>query len=214
MLQLKVCPPSMKPHIDVVLNGEYDVPITFGGNPVILDIGANIGSFSVWAEDRWKGMIYAYEPNKENYDMLVINANGSPNIHCIHAAVRKDIIENKLYDGAYNCGECSFHQLGNQKETFTIVPVIPVSDLPACDILKIDTEGCEVEILSEMAVLGKLDTVKIILLEFHSELDRRKIDKILSNYVLCGGYCARPDMGTFKYVSTDIYEMSKRLNSS
>jgi len=42
------CPPTMLSHVRKVLAGEYDVPYQ-AAKPVILDIGANVGSFAVWA---------------------------------------------------------------------------------------------------------------------------------------------------------------------
>ena len=40
-------------------------------NDVVVDVGANIGAFSVLAAKKaFDGKIYAYEPDKENCDML------------------------------------------------------------------------------------------------------------------------------------------------
>jgi precorrin-6B methylase 2 len=51
------------------------------------------------------------------------------------------------------------------------------SGLDRLDVLKIDTEGCEVAILESLR--GLLDRVKIIYLEFHNEPDRKVIDAML-----------------------------------
>ena len=39
--------PNMLSHLSKVLHGEYDIPIILN-NPVILDIGSNVGSFMTW----------------------------------------------------------------------------------------------------------------------------------------------------------------------
>jgi hypothetical protein len=51
--------------------------------------------------------------------------------------------------------------------------------IEAVDVLKIDTEGCEMPILKEMGEV--LSSIKIIHLEFHSEDDRREIDRLLGD---------------------------------
>jgi len=48
------CPPSMAAHVQKVLRGEYEVSYQHP-HPVILDIGANVGSFAAWAMQRWPG---------------------------------------------------------------------------------------------------------------------------------------------------------------
>ena len=42
------CPATMRRHVQKVLGGEYDIPYRHNA-PVILDIGANVGSFDAWA---------------------------------------------------------------------------------------------------------------------------------------------------------------------
>ena len=46
------CPATMRRHVQKVLGGEYDIPYRHNA-PVILDIGANVGSFAAWALKRW-----------------------------------------------------------------------------------------------------------------------------------------------------------------
>jgi hypothetical protein len=41
----------MRRHVQKVLAGEYDIPYRHKA-PVILDIGANVGSFAAWALKR------------------------------------------------------------------------------------------------------------------------------------------------------------------
>ena len=67
------CPPSMAVHVQKVLQGEYDLPYQHP-RPVILDIGANIGSFAAWAIQRWPGcFVHCYEPLPANFELLRLN---------------------------------------------------------------------------------------------------------------------------------------------
>jgi predicted RNA methylase len=69
-------PDSVYGAVVEVLTGEYE-PGYFGEGLTILDIGANVGSFSLWANLRWPGStIYAYEPHPGTCAMLKRNLAG------------------------------------------------------------------------------------------------------------------------------------------
>ncbi len=77
----------MESSLREVLEGEYDAPY-FGDGLTIVDVGANVGSFSLWADLRWpRSTIHAYEPNPSTFDMLVRNVGHLPNIRCEQVAV-------------------------------------------------------------------------------------------------------------------------------
>jgi hypothetical protein len=80
-------PAAMESSLREVLEGEYDAPY-FGDRLTIVDVGANVGSFSLWADLRWpQSTIHAYEPNPTTFDMLVRNVGHLPNIRCEQVAV-------------------------------------------------------------------------------------------------------------------------------
>lgn len=72
----------------------------------------------------------------------------------------------------------------------------PPSVLPRADILKMDVEGAEIEIMSGLARI-EFDAV---LLEYHSEANRRMVDQLLDQYVLVGGEIRTVDRGVLKYL--------------
>lgn len=194
-IQLK-CPENFRRHAKKVLAGEYDVPY---GHPaaVILDVGANIGSFAVWAARRWPGCeIHCYEPVAENFALL------AENVSALGARVRLnrfaigDPSHREVFLGKNNCGECSFFQLGEQSEQTVAVETRPPSTMPPAHILKMDTEGAELEILAGLAQID----YDLILMEFHSERNRREVDRLLADYVLVGADVSRPDRGVLKYM--------------
>lgn len=195
------CSRAMRPHCESVLAGEYDVPgLSFEGPITILDIGAHAGAFSLWAIRRWpSAQIIAYEPQPdvfENY--LHPNTCDEPGIVRGCVAVRAEAGKAVLHRGRNNQGEASFH---NDNPDTIEVDCVAAKDLPFSHVLKIDTEGCEVEILH-----GYLSDFwpgpKAILLEFHSAEDRRRIDNQLAirGYDLIRGQIHHKDMGTLCYV--------------
>src|SRR4051812_9127159 len=80
-------PAAMESSLREVLEGEYDAPY-FGDGLTIVDVGANVGSFALWADLRWpRSTIHAFEPNPSTFDMLVRNVAHLPNIRCEQVAV-------------------------------------------------------------------------------------------------------------------------------
>ncbi len=75
------------------------------------------------------------------------------------------------------------------------------------DVPKVDTEGWEVEILS---CLGeRLKDVDYVLVEYHSEQDRRTIDTLLTSHTLFGSHAPQIGLGTMKYVRTALIDNVK-----
>jgi FkbM family methyltransferase len=192
-----ICPPSMAVHVQKVLGGEYDLPYEHP-NPVILDIGANIGAFALWAVGRWPGCrLHCYEPLPSNFDLLRQNLAHLPAATVsLHAFAIGDPSRTRLFLGKNNCGEASFFDLGEQSSESVEVLTRSPDVLPGANLIKVDAEGSEVEILAGM---GRIES-DVIVLEYHSESNRRRVDALLAGYVLVGGQVRGPHRGVLKYV--------------
>jgi FkbM family methyltransferase len=128
-----------------------------GSNPrVIFDIGANIGCTSVlFANSYPNAIIYAFEPVPENYELLVENVKAYPNVQPINLALGAKTEERKIMasDDEYNFGGFSFHEKGSDPlktqsvQVMDIIEFMESKSIQKIDLLKIDTEGCEKEIL-------------------------------------------------------------------
>jgi FkbM family methyltransferase len=187
-------PDNMVKHIEKIFEGEYDIAYQ-NSNPIILDIGGNIGGFSLWANQRWaNSKIYSYEPIKNNFSLLKENTKDMDNITISNVAIGSKEETRRMYYGAHNIGECSFEHGLEQIEDGEDVSVMPASLLPKADIVKIDTEGAEIEILENMTI--KPD---VYLIEFHSAYNRRRIDNILYDYTLVSASIPLPNYGILKY---------------
>jgi len=196
------CPDNMRPHCQKIFDGEYDVPIT-PLTPVILDCGANCGAFSVWAAYRFPfSTIYAYEPHPKTFNNLLKNINGLRVFPHNHGIGNEGL--RPLYEGKNNTGEATLYA-GNKmsSDLGCHVEVIDPLTMPRADILKIDTEGCELEILEPLIADGR--KFKAIMVEYHRRDDRRIIDNLLSDYVLTGASIVKyANIGTLKYVHKDL----------
>jgi len=190
------CPPSMAPHVQQVLRGEYEVSYEHP-RPVILDIGANVGSFAVWATQRWPGcFIHCYEPLPANFELLRRNLGHLEGAKvALNNFAVGDPMRTRLFLGKNNCGEASLFDLGEQLSEFVEVVTREPQVMPKADILKIDAEGSEIDILSRLPSLD----YDVVMLEYHSEENRRKVDLLLPDYLLIGGHVRCLHRGVLKY---------------
>jgi len=195
-------------HCEDVLKGIYDMPLEFSGKPpVILDIGANVGAFVMWAGKRWPGSKFiCYEPVPSNFAQLVQNAASSDSCELFNVGVRMCGGQMQIAEGVNNCGEWTTQTGVNKMTGVTMtVPCIRAKDLPHGNVLKIDTEGCELEILNALWDAGRDTEFCAIMVEWHRESDRLEIDQLLkANYQMAGAYCEGPERGVAKYVFRNL----------
>lgn len=192
-----IIPNNMISHIGKIFQGEY-AAYSVIENPYIIDIGANIGGFAVWAHDFFiNPKIDCYEPIKENYNLLRQNTEGT-DIAIRNFAIGKEDGERQMYYGLHNCGEASLYSGEEQAKEGEIVKVMSAKHLPKCDIMKIDTEGAEIEILENLVHFPN-----IFLIEFHSAWNRRRIDELLLDYTLLECTMRGYNYGILKYIRSE-----------
>lgn len=175
-IQTVHCPENMKDSVLKVLNGEYDLHnIEFSEPPVVLDIGSCVGDFAAWYSWRYPGAkITCYEPHPVNFEYLQKNR---PNDTLVNAAVHDHDGEMFLFNGQFNDGSATLykHLAGTETNGYT-VKVMNSSHLPPAEVLKLDTEGSELPIVSHYS---HWDGVNVVLLEWHSLSDRYRIGAFL-----------------------------------
>lgn len=195
-----IIPDDMIVHIAKIFNGEYNIGYN-NPNPTILDIGANIGGFARWANYRWpNSKIYCYEPVKSTFEMLKANTSDTPNVEANNVAIGKKKEKKKIYYGKNNIGEASLIQGEEQRKEGETIDVFPGSKLPKANIVKIDTEGYEVEILNSITFQPD-----IYLIEYHSAENRRFIDSHLSDYILLSLSMRNHNYGIAKYAKKSLF---------
>lgn len=186
------CTTDMAEHCLEVFRGAYDPgPLEFATPPRVLDVGSNFGSFAIWARSRWPGAsVHCFEPHPGTYQTLVENVAPElgRSVLCSKAAIRATAGKAFLHFGKNNAGEASFHNLGEQREDGVEVECVAARDLPDCDVLKVDTEGCEREILSTYLHERRKPWPSAVLFEFHSSDDRKAIDNQLAGGLLFNGF--------------------------
>jgi FkbM family methyltransferase len=169
-------PENMKPHTDKVLAGEYDIPgLELPAGSLILDIGANVGAFTLWARKRWPQCrgVKGYEMSHQTRKLYALNTGQQA-----ERAVTADGRMIKYFTGKNNCGETSIHDLGEQNtpkgrryDSITL----SAKELPWGTFLKLDTEGCELEILQ---AYPHLHLVWGVALEWHRAEDVKPLAEL------------------------------------
>ena len=162
---LRVVPPDDAADVSRVLNGCYDIPdLSFSVPPSILDIGAHVGAASARFLAFYPGCsIQAYEPHPAMAEAFAENLSDAGWSVTLHRLAVVGIgwphVDAFLLDGLRGPWHRSVHQLSEQLTTGTKVATIRASELPEADILKLTTNGCEVDILDSYAYLMKLRAV-------------------------------------------------------
>lgn len=169
------CPDAMLSAVRYVLDGEYESHHD-GTDLDILDIGANVGSFALWASRRWPGSrIRSFEPNPETFAILKRNLAGYGQVQPFNAAIYPSEKAREAFFSRYaGDGEAGLvRYIGDTFREGVIEPsfevdVIRPETLGSADIVKIDIEGGEAE------VLGALDLSKtaLVLAEFQNRKAR------------------------------------------
>ena len=205
---------GLRPFVEAVLNGA-DYPIVYPGlfeAKTIVDIGAHAGAASVYLKASYPGaQVYSFEPCANSYEHLVSNTAWLGGVHTFHQGLGDHTGEARLYSGVYSSMQHSMKPNGENTDDFERVSIrhareaIEELELPCISILKVDTEGCEIEILNALSDL--LPGVQVIYLEYHSEADRLELDRMLEqDFVLFAARAEEPHRGTNTYVNRALVD--------
>ena len=128
---------------------------------VFLDVGANIGAYSLWAAQQLseQGVVLAVEADSDTYLVLQENASSNPSrcsVHLENVGVSDQEEQLVFYRNTQkNSGANSFY-LGRDAEpagTLSLVPLMSIVKkhrLTKIDFMKIDIEGFELKVLTKL----------------------------------------------------------------
>jgi len=179
------------------------------GPRVIFDVGANIGLFAIYMKciDRSAG-IHCFEPYEVARSLFKANTKPFEEIYLHPYGLYNSNQQATLMLHQFNSGENSIKIEGPLYQSSAAVElkdagsVFDHLSLDYIDVLKIDTEGCETEILESLG--ERLKMVDYILVEYHSEKDRRQIDFLLQDFSVFTARADGIDVGTVSYINTRL----------
>jgi FkbM family methyltransferase len=181
----------------------------FSGDKVFVDIGANIGSVSIFVdsfnkilEDKIK--VYAVEPEPNNIDLLNYNILNNPteNITIINNAVWHEegtvTVSNKGGNSSivYKT-DSDFSHI----EAITIEHLLNKYNIKEVDVMKIDIEGAEFDLIinTPAEILAK---IKYLTLEFDKSFDGKfgiMVEKLSKQFGL--EILGSPERGGYIYAN-------------
>lgn len=178
----------------------------------IVDIGANCGAFALVCALRWpSAQIFAFEPGSAAFDCMTRNVESSPSIHPFKFGLGAEDRSFALYSSLDGSVGGTLGQTERNRSAGETVEIRKASDAlnslvnTRIDILKIDTEGSEIPILSSLD--DRLAEVSVIFVEYHSERDRRQIDDMLApTHQLLHSQAMFPHRGDLCFISNELAE--------
>ena len=172
---------------------------SFKKNSIFLDVGANVGLYSIYAAKKRDTITYAIEPSFFNLEFLVRNIfiNKLNNkINVLPIALNNDVsisnfhLTTTEWGGALSTFDKTFDDSGNKINQvfkyktlgFDIDTLFDLLKINKIDYLKIDVDGLEHIILLGLKKL--LPNIKEILIEINDDFkeQKKKSSQILSKY--------------------------------
>ena len=211
---------NMRTHVQNVLAGrEYPLLRLQGYQATtIVDIGANVGAAAIFFHAAYpEARIYCFEPSPINFGFLHRNASFSHRIFAFPYGLLDRDADMKLFVGRTQWMQNSLLRSIETSDGFEMAKVRAAGrefderGLSPVSILKLDTEGSELPILRDLG--HRLSGVDFLYVEYHSEHDRRTIERMLEpNFILAAAHCAMAHRGTNVYVSNRIVQRFPALD--
>jgi FkbM family methyltransferase len=197
------CPLDCLACFSEVFSGQYDHPALRKVlqqdaiySPRILDIGANVGAFAIWAKDQWPhSVVSCYEPQESLFQPLSNNLSHLIGCEIFPVAIASAKVL-PFYSGNTTrlCG--SMMKMPRASFSNFEVPCLDARLLNASDIVKLDCEGSEGYICENLQF-----TPAYIAIEYHSEELRMRCEKALDGkmqMVECTQ--TAPGLGMIKFI--------------
>jgi FkbM family methyltransferase len=176
---------------EIFLNEEYkNKNVKINKDDTVLDIGGNIGIFSLYSLYKKAKEVHVFEPGEKQYKAIVDNLSGTfKNLKINNMAVSKQTGSVNFYENNISTLSSTMFNSNNKIKS---VPSITIEDyfkekkLDKIDFLKIDCEGGEYEIIEHINKDFLQSKVDKIVLEYHHFKDEDKlrskqlIDKLIN----------------------------------
>lgn len=137
---------------------------------VWIDLGANIGAFTLKCLQLGVKCVYAYEPNERNFKKLVKAFSDDKRVVLHRSAVSDFKGQTPLYLDKKGEWRHTIHRKILRRCT-EMVDVVDAIDLPECDGIKMDIEGSEVAVIKRLSKFPKK-----LMLEYDGQHHKLKKD--------------------------------------
>ena len=182
----------------------------------VIDIGAHVGASAVFFHHAYGDIpILCFEPCQQSRDHLRLNTAALKGIEIFPYGLANRTHKTKLFHGRLHSMQNSTHMsVEVAPNDFEEIELIEAREalkdrvIPGT-MIKIDTEGCEVEILRNLEPY--FQDFSLVYIEYHSEADRREIDSILaSTHSLLFSSALQVPRGNVKYIANNAIKTTPK----
>lgn len=195
---------------EIFLNDQYNIKSSNIKNKIVIDIGANVGVFSIFAAISGAKKIYAFEPVSKTFEILKKNIkinNLEDKIIVINEGLGEKEKEEYIKFNFAGDGTATVNKNLKKKNEKNKVKIkittldnfVKQNKIPKVDFIKIDVEGYE-----ENVLLGAKETIKkwkpiLSFSAYHLPTDKERLPKIVKSI--------RPDykIKLNKFAEEDFY---------
>lgn len=144
---------------------------------IIVDIGAQIGTFSMMARKYWPtAKVISYEPLGKPFQLLIRNATGAVHHNKAVIGYYKKEVGKQIH-------KCVYHQTdpearfrsGRLDNAVCVEEMFAENTIDHIDFLKIDCEECEVNIFRELLELDQARNIEYVHGEWHGEASEAEV---------------------------------------
>lgn len=200
-----VCEPILRGETYPVVGFVEDVQVVF-------DVGANCGAATVHLARAYPAAtVHSFEPAEGPRSLLHRNVADLSGVRVHPIGLTDQDGQVPLYSGAEDSITGSVHQRTVNLEESETIEVRSAGrwavehGIDRIDVMKLDVEGCEVEVLQDLAPL--LPTVKVLYVEYDSRQARRQIDDLLrDSHELYFAMLQSLDQGECVYLHQDLVD--------
>jgi FkbM family methyltransferase len=160
----------------------------------ILDIGANMGCFAVYAALACPNAeIYCFEPEERNFGNLKMNININSldkRVHAINCAVASSTGSRELVIGESPLNSLVTLEASGSRQTVNCVTLRDIfreNKLESVDLVKMNCEGAEYEIF-EGCTTEDFERMPRIRVEYHNLDNEKQTGEWLAKYLESHGY--------------------------
>jgi len=189
----------------ILVTNEYE-PLTIKicrdilkDDSVFVDIGANIGLFSIYLSKFSNAKIYSIDPSVQNFQKFLyhLKLNSCPNIVPINVGLSyQDSFGYMVNLSPINSGTFKVVEAKSMDDTYlvrlcTLLELVNHLELTKIDLIKIDVEGYEMNVFKGFFTEKNKIMPKNIVMEFGDQIERTGYDQLDSfNYFINMGYKA------------------------
>jgi FkbM family methyltransferase len=200
---------------------------SFNENDILVDVGANVGMYSIWAAATRKAKVFAFEPEAQNYALLnrniVVNElHGRIKAYCLGLSDHSGLMDLHIADlrvggSCHSVGEALDYEHKPLQAIFqqgcmaaTLNELVARQQIPVPNHIKIDVDGFEPKVVAGASEVLTNPALRSLLIETNLNLDdHREMVRTLTDlgfkYDSAQVQRAMRTEGTFKGVAEHVF---------